>query len=200
LQVYFATEGDGDAEVARRLLTHVGLPIARSPGAVGGKPVLDGKLPVYARSASTIPWLILRDLDRDAPCPGGLVEKLAPGRPPLLVLRVAVRTIESWLLADDEGIAAYLKVPRAKVPREPEDLDWPKVAMVNLARLSQLADVRRDMVPEAGGVRPTGKAYTQRLVTFAREHWHPERARHRSDSLDRCIRALVHLASTSRVG
>lgn len=32
MQIYFATEGDGDAAVAQRLLMHAGLEIARSPG------------------------------------------------------------------------------------------------------------------------------------------------------------------------
>lgn len=122
--------------------------------------------------------------------PGILVQELMPDRPPLMVLRVAVRAIESWLLGDDEGIAGYLRVPLAKVPRDPEKVEQPKVEMVNLARLSSLAAVRRDMVPEAGGVRANGKAYTQRLVSFARDHWSPDRARTRSRSLDACIRAL----------
>lgn len=202
MQVYFATEGDGDAVVAQRLLTHAGLGIARSPGGLGGKARLDAKLHAYAQAARSgaIPWLILRDLDRDAPCPGDLVQKLVLDRPSLFVLRVAVRTIESWLLADDEGIASYLAVPRDKVPRQPEQLAWPKVDLVNLARLSRRADVRRDMVPEQGGVRPTGPGYTQRLVTFAREHWDPERARGRSHSLDRCVQALARLKAELSAG
>lgn len=95
MEVYFATEGNDDEAIARRLLAHAGLKAGRSPGAVSGKAVLDGKLPTYARTAKTIPWLILRDLDHDAPCPGRLIENLIPDCPPLLVLRVAVRAIES---------------------------------------------------------------------------------------------------------
>lgn len=190
---YYATEGDGDAAVACRLLTHVGFDVAPSPGAVGGKRVLDRKLSAYARSATALPWLILRDLDHDGACPSDLVQRLAPNRPPLLVLRIAVRAIESWLLSDDRGIAAYLRVPLAKVPRQPDQLDQPKQEMVRLARFSGLAAVRRDMVPEDGGGRPTGKVYTRRLVSFARDHWDPERARKQSTSLDACIRALVRV-------
>lgn len=199
MRFHFATEGEDDAAVAQRLLSHVGLAIAHSPGAVNGKIALDKKLPIYARSANALPWLILRDLDHDAACPGELVETLVPSRPPLLVLRIAVRTVESWLLADDESIAEYLRVPRSKVPRQPEQLDHPKLEMVKLARLSSLAAVRRDMLPEEGGGRPTGKAYTQKLVTFAREHWDPERARRRSISVDRCLRALERLNTNTRV-
>lgn len=190
---YFATEGDDDAAVARRLLIHVGFEIAPSPGAVSGKSILDRKLTAYARSATALPWLILRDLDHDETCPGDLVRRLVPNRPPSFVLRIAVRAIESWLLSDDNGIAAYLRVPLAKVPRQPDELDQPKQEMVKLARLSGLAAVRRDMVPEDGSGRPTGKVYTRRLVTFARDHWDPERARERSTSLDACIRALARI-------
>jgi len=193
--VYFATEGNDDAEVAQRLRTQVGLEIARSPGGLGGKSVLDAKLHAYAQAARSgaTPWLILRDLDRDAPCPGELVQKLTPERPSVFMLRVAVRAIESWLLTDDEGIASYLPVPRVKVPPQPEHLVRRQVDLVNLARLSRRTDVRRDMVPSPGAARPTGPGYTQRLVTFAREHWDPERARTRCGSLDRCIHALVRL-------
>lgn len=197
MQVFFATEGDDDAAAAQRLLEHVGLTAAPSPGSLRGKPTLDQKVAAYARAARSIPWFVLRDLDHDATCPGELVEKLVPWRPPLLALRVVVRSIESWFLADDEGIASYLDVPRTKVPRAPEALSHPKTDMVNLARLSREASVRRDMVPDDGGGRPTGKAYTQRLVTFARLHWTPERARRRSASLDRCLKALTALAATS---
>ena len=194
---HFATEGDDDAVVAQRLLTHVGFEIAHSPGALNGKAMLDKKLPTYARSAGAIPWFILRDMDHDAPCPGQLVEDLIPDRPPLLVLRIAVRAVESWLLADDEGIAEYLQVPRNKVPRQPDQLDHPKLEMVRLARLSSHAAVRRDMVPEEGGGRPTGKAYTQRLVTFARERWDPSHARTRSASIHACLRALERFTAGS---
>jgi len=46
----------------------------------------------YAQGARSgaIPWLILRDLDRDAPCPGNLVQKLVLDRPSLFLCWVQI--------------------------------------------------------------------------------------------------------------
>lgn len=190
MMIYLASEGDDDLAVARRLLRHLGLSEAAGPGALAGKSKLDARLHAYAAGAAQSTWLVLRDLDEDAPCAGELVRELLPHRPPQFHLRIAVRAIEAWLLADPTNLAPYLHVPLAKVPRHPDQLTAPKTELVNLARRSTSRQIVADMVPEEGAGRPTGKAYSARVIAFARDAWDPQAAAKRSPSLARCIRAL----------
>lgn len=101
--VYFAVEGRTDVPVAERLIESVG---CRPQQAIvaGSKSRLDPRLPALNRSGTHLNWLILRDLDRDAPCASRLVRRLvgAGTRHPRIAVRVPIRAIESWLLADHE--------------------------------------------------------------------------------------------------
>lgn len=190
MPIFIAVEGLHDLAVARRLLDELQLTEAPGPGSLEGKPKLDAKLRAYAASASVHPWFVLRDLDRDAACAGELVRQLVPQRPPLFHLRIAVRSVEAWLLADHVGMAGYLHAPVEKVPRNPDSLESPKTELVNLARKSSSRKIVTDIVPDEGGGRPTGKAYTARVIDFVRNTWRPAAAAERSPSLARCLRAL----------
>ena len=66
---------------------------------------------------------------------------------------MVVRELESWLLADAAGLAAYLGLPRAVVPSQPESVGDPKLALVNLARRSRRTRLRDSIVPYQGGLR-----------------------------------------------
>jgi hypothetical protein len=131
--VSIAVEGPTDVPVARRVLEAVGLGI----GPVyqkGGKGGLDRRLSGYNRAALISPWMVLRDLDHDAPCPAALVAELLPRRSPSMALRIAVPQVEAWLLADAERMSSYLSVPRSAVPPLPEELPDAKQRLVDLAR------------------------------------------------------------------
>ena len=131
--VNFASEGLIDAAVARRLIAACG----GAPGwerPAHGKNKLDLQIAKYrAASAHGAPWLILRDFDRDASCPPELIERLQ-GRPTArFCLRLAVREIETWLLADRAGIARLLRVPVGSITRDLEMLVDPKRYLIDLA-------------------------------------------------------------------
>ena len=113
--VYYAVEGDTDAPVAERLIRLVGFephPIR----VAGGKPKLDPRIPELNRSGAALNWLILRDLDQDASCASELIDRLLKGREvaPRVNLRIPVRAMESWLLADREGFAGELGIARSR--------------------------------------------------------------------------------------
>ena len=109
------------------------------------------------------------------------------------VLRVAVREVEAWLLADGETLARFLGVSRRSIPSDPERLVRPKEAMVRLGRRSRKGAIRKDMVPRRGSGRAVGPAYTSRLIEFVGTEWRPAAAAERSDSLKRAIRCLRQL-------
>ncbi len=192
-----AVEGLTDEAVAVRLIRHVGA----QPGPVYGKQGkrhLQNRVNGYNHVAQYAPWLILVDLDRDADCAPPLRQAWLPEPAPLLCLRVAVRAVEAWLMADAEALAGFLGVARSVVPSDPESLPDPKSAMVNLARKSRRRDIRLDMVPRDGGGREVGPAYTSRMVEFARRHWRPDVAAKRAESLRRAIRCLRKLVRRGR--
>jgi len=186
-------EGPGDEAIARRLATETGF-LLGSVFVKRGKSNLDPKLPAYAAAARHGAWLVLRDLDHDADCAPTLIETLLATRPPTLLLRVPVRSVEAWLLADPEGLAKALSVPIGAVPRNPETLERPKRSLVDLARRSRNRQVRRDMIPPKRHSTEVGPGYTARLIEIATEHWNPVRASERSDSLARCLAALRQLS------
>lgn len=135
----------------------------------------------------------------------GVVEKLEelqgrgvwPGTPYLLhrSKRVAVREIESWILADLDGFSRFTEVSRNRLPRTPEELDDPKMTLVNLVRNHGHRNVRERIVPEPRSGASEHPEYTDCLAEFVRGSWSTERARQASGSLDRALAALGTLAA-----
>jgi hypothetical protein len=110
-----------------------------------------------------------------------------------MCLRIAVRQVEAWLLADAARIARFIGVSRVLVPNDPDAVPNAKDAMVNLARRSTRRAIRDDMVPVPGSGLNVGPGYSGRLIEFAldeRNGWRPEEADGVSPSLHRARLAL----------
>jgi hypothetical protein len=196
LPINLLVEGITDQVVLHRLLAHTQLQPGITYGK-NGKDALLQRLPNYNQAAYHYPWLVVVDLDRDADCAPDYVAAILPQPAPQMYLRVAVRAIEAWLLADAERLAAFLDIPRNRVPTLPEaELD-PKDTLVGLARLSRSRAIREDMVPREGSGAKVGPGYASRLIEFVigdQPHaWRPDIAAQHADSLRRCLRALQHL-------
>jgi hypothetical protein len=189
-----AVEGPTDEVVLRRIADHVGLRIGAVHGK-NGKPHLRQQILGYNNAARIAPWVILVDLDREAECAPPMRAQWIPHPAPLLCFRIAVRQIESWLLADREAIAKFLRVPANRVPANPEALDNARDAMVALAVQSRQTAIRQDMVPRPGSGRTTGPAYGSRLIEFTSREWHPDVAAASCKSLHRCLNRLKELRS-----
>jgi hypothetical protein len=187
-----AVEGLVDEAVLRRLIRDAGATLGAVYGK-NGKANLRRNLRGYNRAARWSPWMVLVDLDRDADCAPPLVTSWLPAPARHMRFRVAVRAVEAWLLADRERMASFLRVPQARVPREPESVEHPKRAMVDLARRSRRREIREDMVPRPGSGRAVGPAYTSRLIEFAYTDWRVDVAARNSDSLRRCRERLSEL-------
>lgn len=184
-----AVEGATDIPVIRRLLAEAGHALAVAYGGHGKGP-LDSNLVGYNNAARFAPWFVLRDLDHDGECAPALASGLLPAPAEHMRLRIAVRETESWLLGDAESLAAFLSVKSSRIPTNPDRLDDPKQALVNLARQSRRREIRDDMVPALGTSAVVGPAYGSRIEEFAREHWRPSVAATRSSSLKRTLDRL----------
>lgn len=187
--VSVATEGRIDEAVARRLLSEAGHDVGDCYGG-RGKGDLDARIERYCRAADHWPWLVLRDLDSDAPCPSDLVSRLAPEPGEFFHLRIAVPQVEAWLLADRGNLAGALSVAITRIPSVPESLLDAKTAMVELAQLSRSRDVRREMVPRSGSGAKVGPLYNSRMVEFVLTDWDPDAAAANAPSLLRAQHAI----------
>ena len=96
-------------------------------------------------------------------------------------MRIAVRTIESWVLADHEAMRQLIG-PKVALPACPDDLRNPKQHLLKLAQHAR-RDVRMDLVKQAGAIASQGIGYNARLADWVASTWSPERAAERSPSL-----------------
>ncbi len=184
-----AVEGSTDEAIAKRLCADLGIGV-RASYVKNGKSLLDRRLSGYNQAARHGPWFVMRDLNGDAACAPTLVADLVPRRSPNLILRIPVKASEAWLLADVEGLSRYLRVRGGQIPPDPEAIRRPKRALVSVAARSRDPAVKADMLPRPRTGREVGVGYTYRMIDFVFNHWSPERASERSDSLARCMRAL----------
>lgn len=192
--VQAAVEGILDEAVVRRLIQHAGGQAGMVYGR-NGKPDLRNRIRGYNHAAQFTPWVVLVDLDNEAACPPPLRNAWVPAPAEHLCFRIAVREIEAWLMADKETLASFLRIAVNSVPEEPELLEYPKDAMVNLARDSRSRDIRSDIVPRENSGRRVGPAYASRLIDYVQEGWRPEVGAQRSESLRRAINCLRTLVS-----
>ena len=126
LQCHAFVEGTTDRPFAERLLSYSGFSeISISSG--GGKSEIDRELSKYAQMGFNSPVVALRDLDQDAACAPTWIEEHALGKVgQWFRLRIAVRSIEAWFLADRTHAAKQLAVDLSRIPLAPDGEDDPK--------------------------------------------------------------------------
>lgn len=193
-------EGDVDAAVIRRLAAEAAVAVG-SVHVKWGKQNVRSRIGGYNSAARHSPFVVLVDLDREHDCAPELVREWVPAPESLLLFRVAVRAVESWLLGDRERAARFFRVRRSKIPDNPEAMLDPKRTLVEIARGSSSSDVRADVVPRAGSGRSVGEAYSARLIEFinAKNGWRPDVAAERCDSLARARRSLTAFSVSLRL-
>jgi hypothetical protein len=193
IPLHLAVEDDLSESVIRRLLLDTGRNY--SIGTVfgrGGFGYLQSRAKNWnAAAAAGTPILLLTDLDRH-PCPSGLIEDWLDGEPHAnLIFRVAVREVESWLLADREGFANFLGISAVVMPLRPDHIPDPKQSLVNLARRSRIRTLRESLVPRQGSTALQGPDYNGCLGDFVRKHWNRNAALECSESLGRAWGRMV---------
>ena len=183
--VGIVVEGLNDRTAADRLLAAAGHQVDPVRVVVKrGKTQLDPVLASINRAAVHLPWLVLRDADLDADdCPVALRRQLLSGeQAPLLSVRLVVRSLEAWVLADRRAFALHFGVQPALVPADPEQEQHPKRSLVAACSRSRQRSVRQGMARANG---TPGPEYTAMLDDFLRRTWDPARARQAAPSLSR---------------
>ena len=184
-----AVEGVVDDAVVRRLLRTTGHEVG--PIHVKhGKSALLQRLPGYNAAAQRGPWLVLVDLNGDAPCAPPFVARHLGDPARHMLFRVAVHQVEAWLLADRARFARFLRVSPTRLPADPDALPDAKQTVVDVAAYSEDREIRQEIPPQRGSGRQVGPAYTARMIEFAEQRWRPDEAGARSESLRRCLARL----------
>lgn len=111
-------EGPLDQVAVRRLANDTGLQLGQIH-VKKGRDQIESHLGGYNNAARQNPWLVLVDLDRDE-CAPSLYRRWLPDPAQLMHFRVAIHSIEAWLLADQERIAEFMDIEPALVPPLPE--------------------------------------------------------------------------------
>ncbi len=145
----------------------------------------------FNNAAKGTPFLVLTDLDTYK-CPQALIKKWLPNpKNPNLLFRVAVREVESWILADQKGIAKYLGIQTILVPQNPDTLTDPKKILISLADKSRKKELREAIVPRLGGQAEQGPDYNGALIAFVNERWNMNTAKSASRSLKKAVDAVT---------
>lgn len=181
--INFATEDELSENVLLRILESIGGYAVGTSYRRGGFGYLRRTIRGWNRAARSTPFLVLTDLDAGS-CPAELIRVWLPDpKHPNLLFRVAVREVESWLLADKDNLADYLKISSDLMPSSPDDILDPKATLVSLAGRSRSKAIRVSIVPKRGSTAKIGPDYNGRLGLFVRNHWDVVASKANSPSL-----------------
>ncbi len=156
----------------------------------GGYGYLRQNINGFNNAARGTPFLIGTDLDEYECPPALIVHWLSRPKHHNLLIRVAVRQAEAWVLADKVNFANFLGIRSALIPDEVETIPDAKRELINLARRARRRELREDICPPANSTRTVGPNYNPRLATFVQQHWNPNTAREHASSLARTIERL----------
>jgi len=195
--IYLVCEGLTDQIVLRRLFDYLDLP---RPSEIPptGKSKIKSKLKGYNSTAFHYGhWVVVIDLDQEAPTAGAYVNMLVPNKANQLIMCVAVQAIESWLLGDQTNLSGYLKVPTNRIPLQPDEEDDPKATLMQIVRHCRNRAMQEDMLPPANGTAKQGPGYVGRVSQFIHHDttpWRPDEASKHSPSLTTCVQLLTAMA------
>lgn len=180
-----AVEGPSDEALLRRLVESLGHRLGNVHGR-NGKDSLLRDLKGYNHAARYTPWILLVDLDRGE-CAVEAKNIWLPEPSQFMCYRIAVRELESWLLADRNGFSEYFGVSLTSIPTNSDALEDPKQALLNVIRTAKRKAIRDDMLPNPRLGQTVGPAYTARVIEYVSNPnaWNPLTAAQASTSLRR---------------
>jgi len=187
-------EGLLDELVSQRLIRHTNHQVGTVYGKKGIAYIRQKVNGFNVKAQHGNPLSLLVDfMDTRLNCPPEVLHMWLPDRSSRLLFRVVVNEIESWLLADTDGIAETLGVRTALIPKQVETLVNPKRTVVNLARNARFRHIREALVPKQGSSASVGAGYNDVMGEFVLKRWNITAARRNANSLERCLIRLADL-------
>ena len=150
----------------------------------------------YNRAAEHGYYFVITDLDNNG-CAPSLLRDWLPVKPNnQLLFRVAVREVESWLLADRENFASFFSISQNLVPLNPDNEVDPKRTVISLAKRSRKKEIREAIVP-IDEYAANGPGYNIQFQSYIQNMWDIDSARKNSPSLDRTIKVFEKIICSS---
>ncbi len=185
IPIAVATEDELSEAIALRLISelkrphHVTHALRRN-----GFGYLQSKMDSWCQMAEHQIMMVLTDLDQ-ANCLVEFRNQWLAERPlpASLIFRIAVREVESWVLADHQAMRELVG-KKGVLPTQPDALPDPKQALLGLGKTASKS-VRDDLIRTIDGQLRQGVGYNARLTHWINTAWSPERAAERSPSLAR---------------
>lgn len=196
--LHLLVEGYLDEQIVRKIMGKFPYITVMSCLGKRGKSYIGQNIQGYNRAtlSPNFNCFCLIDLDQEE-CPIELIHKLLPeGRHADFMLRIAVREVEAWLIADRQNLAQFLGVSVSQIPQTPDKCPQPKAAIISAARKSTKRDIKRDLLPVEGSGSSEGKNYTSQMLKFITQHWDIDTAVQHSESLRRAIGAIQNFQPT----
>lgn len=193
-----ATEDQLSEAIALRLISEIPTPhyVAIKLGSRGNG-YLRSRMSNWYQMAQRQVMVVLTDLDR-ANCVVEFRDQWLINAPPDgLVFRVAVREVESWVLADHVAMRTLIGA-KGVLPVAPDELPDPKQALLGLAKRAP-KQVREDLLKTIDGKLAQGLGYNARLTAWVNSQWSPHRAAERSPSLARARLELNKVVGAFRL-
>jgi len=143
----------------------------------------------FNQASKVNPHFMLTDLD-NYKCPVELIHdwmnfELHPD----FILRIAIREVESWVLADRENLSRFFNVSIINFPKDSDMVPDPKNTLIQLAKRSNKRAIKEDIVPINQNAK-IGPNYNGCLSDFVFNFWDIEKAILHSESLRRAIKRL----------
>lgn len=141
-------------------------------------------------SARGMPFMVLVDLDTEECAPILISKWLKEPKHPNMIFRVAVREVESWVMADADGFSRFLGIKPSLFPFDMDSIDDPKRFLIQMAGKSKKKELRKAIVPKPGSNTRVGPDYNGVLISFVYSDWDITRAIKRSKSLKHAVDAI----------
>lgn len=190
-------EDEPTRHVVRRVLDYLLPSLQRKvsfldgyPSVVGGYGQLKARAKKWKKAAENGTWLlVVTDMDT-AEVPNEIGKKWLEvnclGKlPSKLIFRIAVREVESWIMADREAFAGFLHISEANIVESPDDLSDPKAEVFRLVRDKCKSGRFKTMLPKKN--QRVGIDYNLRMCEFVDKHWRVAAALEHSPSLARAV-------------
>jgi hypothetical protein len=192
--IAIATEDPLSEAIALRLIAEISTPhVVQHTLGKTGNGYLRARMGSWYQMAQQQVMLVLTDLDR-ANCLLAFRDQWLAGAPPAnLLFRIAVREVESWVLADHVAMRVLMGA-KGVLPAAPDELADPKQALLKLAKGAP-KQIRADMLKTIDGNLAQGLGYNARLTAWVHAEWSPQRAAERSPSLARARTRLNEVVS-----
>jgi len=192
IPIHIAVEDPLSEAVVRKLLStssvnyHIGSCFGKT-----GFGYLKSKINGFNKAAQGNPFFVLTDLDTSFNCAPELVTNWITGvKHPNLIFRVAVKEVETWLLADKKTFSTFLKINQNLIPQNVEAVIDPKQTVIELAKKSPNRDLREDIVPPERSTRKQGPNYNNRMIGYVNDNWNILHAIKNSQSLLRAYQKI----------